>query len=168
MVITLPFQRMEWVGDHLSLQSAGQILMKLSHPGSVFLLRVCWMAESEVCVSSLLCNSRQSINHVCVLLALRQGTWPSNPAKGKLCWKVQSSSHRICPDIHLGGTCLFLLEPYSFLFGFLFVQTEISKGRSHGPVSVHANVLGLLHELGWDCWRAPLGQFPMVGAWKAL
>lgn len=148
MVITQPFQRMEGVGDHLLLQGAGQILMKLSHPRSVFLLRVCWMAESKVCVSSLLCNCRQNINHVCVLLAVRQGRSPSNPAEGELCWKVQSSSHKICPDIPPGGACLFLLEPYSFLFGFLFVQTEISKGGSHGPVPVHANVLGLY--MSWD------------------
>lgn len=36
-------------GDCLSLQGAGQILIKLSHPGSAFSLRECRTAKSKVC-----------------------------------------------------------------------------------------------------------------------
>lgn len=56
------------MGDRLSLQGAGQILTKLSHPGSTFLLRECGMAKPKVHVTLLLRNSRQNINRLCVPL----------------------------------------------------------------------------------------------------
>lgn len=59
---------MEGVGDRLSRQGAGQILIKLSHPGSAFLLKEYGMAKSKVYVTRSLCNCRQNINYLCVLL----------------------------------------------------------------------------------------------------
>lgn len=90
------------------------------------------MAKSRV--TSSLYNSGQNISYLCVLLgAAGCRLSASNAAWGRLCWRVLSSSHRTWTDICPGGACLFLLEPYRFLLSFLFVQTEVSKGDSHGP-----------------------------------
>lgn len=154
-MITQPHQRMEGVGDHLSLQGAGQIRIKLSYPGSAFLLRVCWMSKSKVYVTSLLCNSGQNINHLCVLLgALRHGWSQCNTARDRLCWEIASSSHRTWPDI-CPGVCARSprrLTNFSKAFS-LFRQKPPER-------VVHTNILSLWQELGWGGWRPPAGKFP--------
>lgn len=119
---------MEGVGDRLSLQGAGQILIKLSHPGSAFLLKECGMAKSKVYVTRLLCNCRQNINYLCVLLgAVWHGWLPGNLTRARLCWKVTSSSHRTWLDICPGGRGLFLMEPYKYPVGFLCSDGNLQR-----------------------------------------
>lgn len=42
---------------------------------------------------------------------------------------------------------------------------NLQRGCSHGLVCAH--VLSSWHELGWDCWKPPVGNFPKVEACKA-
>ena len=119
---------MEGVGDRLSRQGAGQMLIKLSHPGSAFLLKEYGMAKSKVYVTRSLCNCRQNINYLCVLLgAVWHGWLPGNLARATLCWKVTSSSHRTWLDICPGGRCLFLMEPYKYLVSFLCSDGNLQR-----------------------------------------
>lgn len=105
------------------------MLIQLSHPGSAFLLRECRMARSKVYVTSRLCNSRQNINHLCVLLGTAWHGWsPSSLTGGRLCCIVTSSSHRTWPAICPGGVCLLPSELHKFLLGFSVLRQKSVKG----------------------------------------
>lgn len=111
---------MEGVGDRLSRQGAGQILIKLSHPGSAFLLKECSMAKSKVYVTRSPCNCRQNINYLCVLLgAVWHGWLPGNLSRAGFVGKSHLAPTGLGLTFVLGGRCLFLMEPYKYLVGFL-------------------------------------------------
>lgn len=154
---------MEGGGDRLSLQGAGQILIKLSHPGRVFrsagwqnhrsLSPACCVTPGKILITFMFCLETFGMGDY-------QATQPGAGFAGKSC------------PAPIGLGLIFVLwahacscwSPTHFFLAFSWDRNLERKT----PWVFHGNVLSAGHEPGGDSWRPPVGTFPEVGAGKAV